>query len=96
MRVTVQPQAKAQAIINDGHARAIIELAAPSKVLVSARGPQGPEGSGGGGGPILEASFLIEEDVTLRENFNGLSLGPVTIASGWSVTVPSGAYWMVL
>lgn len=93
MRVTVQPQAKAQAIINDGHARAIIELAAPSKVLVSARGPQGP---GGGSGPILEASFLIEEDVTLRENFNGLSLGPVTIASGWSVTVPSGAYWMVL
>lgn len=95
MTVTVLPSERAQVVVTDRCSTTIIEVPAQPKVVISARGPQGP-GGGLGGGPILQSSYLIEEDVTLRENFNGLSLGPVTIASGWSITVPSGAYWMVM
>lgn len=93
MNVVVSPGTKAQVVVTDKCNQTILDVAAQPIINISARGPQGP---GGGSGPILEASFLIEEDVTLREHFNGLSLGPVTIASGYSVTVPSGSYWMVI
>jgi hypothetical protein len=48
------------------------------------------------GGVIWENSTNISSNYTLTTSKNGLSVGPITIASGVSVTVPSGQRWVVL
>lgn len=47
-------------------------------------------------GVIWENSTSITTNYTLTTSKNGLSVGPITIASGVSVTVPSGQRWVVL
>lgn len=45
---------------------------------------------------------LFENDVTINQNYtvttdkNAMSAGPVTIANGFTVTVPSGSRWAVV
>lgn len=55
-------------------------------------------GGGGGGtvGPILEALQTLTSSQVLNGGYNGLSVGPVTIASGVSIEVPASATWMIL
>ena len=48
------------------------------------------------GGVIWENSTTISSNYTLSTNKNGLSVGPITIASGAVVTVPTGQRWVVL
>ena len=38
----------------------------------------------------------ISTSYTFANNHNGMSTGPITVASGVTVTVPSGANWVVL
>ncbi len=45
---------------------------------------------------ILSLSQTIDEDVVIEEGRNGLSLGPVTISEGRSVTVSEDSVWTVL
>lgn len=54
-------------------------------------------GGGGGGtaGPVLEAAYVINENVTLGTSKHGLSLYSVEVGSGYSVTVPAGAIWTI-
>ena len=56
--------------------------------------------SGGAGGgsssPIAETAYIISQDVTLGTNKHGLSLDNVEITSGFSVTVPANATWVIL
>jgi hypothetical protein len=52
-------------------------------------------GGGGGGGPILESQIIISQDYTLTSNTNGFSVGPVTVATGYAVTVPTGQVWVI-
>jgi hypothetical protein len=53
-------------------------------------------GGGGGGGPILESQIVISQDYTLSSNTNGLSISPVTVATGYAVTVPTGQTWSIV
>jgi len=53
-------------------------------------------GGGGGGGPILESQIVISQNYTLTSNTNGLSVSPVTVATGYAVTVPTGQTWSIL
>jgi hypothetical protein len=58
-------------------------------------------GAGGGGGsspsgPILQSKQVIDSNQTLTSGYNGLSLGPVEIASGVSVEIPAGSTWTIL
>lgn len=46
-------------------------------------------------GPIVQNNTQIAKAVTLFQNFNGHSVGPVTILSTGSVTVPPGQSWLV-
>lgn len=46
--------------------------------------------------PIMESLNTIANNYTLTTGRNGLSVGPVTIASGVSVTVPADQSWLVL
>jgi hypothetical protein len=53
-------------------------------------------GGGGSGGPVLESQIQISQNYTISSNTNGLSVSPVTVAAGYSVTVGTGQAWMIL
>lgn len=47
-------------------------------------------------GCIYENNLSITSNYTLTANKNGMSVGPITVAAGVTVTVPSGQRWVVL
>lgn len=47
-------------------------------------------------GCIYENNLSITSNYTLTTNKNGMSVGPITVAAGVTVTVPSGQRWVVL
>lgn len=53
-------------------------------------------GGASAGGVIYENSTTVSSNYTLSTTKNGLSVGPITIASGVAVTVPSGQRWVIL
>ena len=53
-------------------------------------------GGASAGGAIYENSNSIDADYTLTTNTNGMSVSPISIASGVTVTVPTGARWVIL
>mgnify|MGYP001041522827 CR=1 FL=1 len=53
-------------------------------------------GGASAGGAIYENTDDITANYTITTGSNGFSVGPMTIASGVSVTVPSGQRWIVL
>jgi hypothetical protein len=54
-----------------------------------------PTASASAGGAIWENTTTISSNYTLSASKNGFSVGPITIASGAAVTVPSGQRWVV-
>ena len=62
----------------------------------SAWGSIGGGGGASAGGAIYENTDDITSDYTITTGSNGFSVGPMTIASGVSVTVPSGQRWVIL
>lgn len=54
------------------------------------------DAAAGATGVILENQQAISSNYTLTANYNGLSVGPVTIQNSIAVTVPNGAVWMIL
>ena len=53
-------------------------------------------GGASAGGAIYENTDDITSNYTLTTGSNGMSVGPITIASGVTVTVPSGQRWVIL
>jgi len=68
--------------------------------VLTSGGPSGPiswqDAAAGATGVILENQQAISSNYTLTTNYNGLSVGPVTIQNSIAVTVPNGAVWMIL
>jgi hypothetical protein len=50
----------------------------------------------GAAGAIVENAQTIAANYTLTTGHNGMSAGPITINSGVTVTIPSGASWVVV
>ena len=50
----------------------------------------------GGGGNIMRQDQNVTANTTLLANQNYMSIGPVQIDSGVTVTVPSGTTWVVV
>lgn len=50
----------------------------------------------GAGGAILETKNSITANYTLTSDYNGITAGPVSIASGVTVTIPSNASWVIV
>jgi hypothetical protein len=48
------------------------------------------------GTAIVESSNTVYSNYTLTAGNNGYSVGPVTILTGKSITVPTGQKWVVL
>jgi hypothetical protein len=59
-------------------------------------GAWGGVGGAQAGGAIYENSQTISASYTLTTNKNGLSAGPLSIADGVTVTIPSGSTWVIL
>lgn len=49
-----------------------------------------------GNGAVVENFTTVTGTYTMTSGKNGFSVGPVTVASGASFTVPSGQRWVVL
>lgn len=50
----------------------------------------------GGGGVFIESEQQVTANTTLVNGTNYMSIGPITINSGITVTVNSGAVWTVV
>jgi hypothetical protein len=50
----------------------------------------------GGNGVIMSSDTAISGNTTLTTAQNWMSIGPITINSGTTVTVNSNAYWTVV
>ena len=44
---------------------------------------------------FFEHTNTISSNLTISTDYNALSAGPITVASGYSVTVPSGSTWVI-
>jgi len=44
---------------------------------------------------IAETAQVISSDYTLASGKNGVSVGSVEVADGYTVTVPAGAVWLI-
>ena len=45
---------------------------------------------------FFENEQTVDTDYTLTASNNAVSAGPVTVSSGVTVTVPSGAAWVIV
>ena len=50
----------------------------------------------GGGGVFIESEQQVQSNTTLVNGTNYMSIGPITINSGITVTVDSGSVWTVV
>jgi len=48
------------------------------------------------GVPIYENTQTISSNYTIPTGSSAMSVGPITIASGVTVTIPSGSRWAIL
>jgi hypothetical protein len=46
--------------------------------------------------PVYENTQTISTNYTITAGSSAMSSGPITIASGVSVTIPSGSRWVIL
>lgn len=53
-------------------------------------------GGASAGGAIYENAQTIVANYTMTTNYNGESVGPITVNSGVTVTIPSGSRWVIL
>jgi hypothetical protein len=53
-------------------------------------------GGASAGGAIYENVDNISENYTITAGSNGMSVGPMTIDSGFTVTIPAGQRWVIL
>jgi len=48
------------------------------------------------GGVVYETVQTISSNYTMSTNYNGMSAGPITIATGVTVTIPDNSYWSIV
>lgn len=53
-------------------------------------------GGGGGIGALVVNATTVTDNYTVESGTNAQSVGPITVASGVSVTVASGQRWLVV
>ena len=80
-----------------GYLRFNTTLGKPEVYNGSAWGSVGGGATGGGGDEVfVENGQTVTANYTLTTGKNAMSVGPVTVNSGVTVTVPSGSRWLVL
>lgn len=59
-------------------------------------GEIGGGGGASGDGTVYENKQEFTADYTMTAGYNGESVGPMTITSGITITIPMGSRWVVL
>ena len=85
------------AVYGTGSAYAITAAGTTGQVLTS-NGASAPTWStpSAAATPITQNLTTVSTNQTIAAGSNGFSVGPITIASGYSVTVASGQRWVVI
>lgn len=86
-------------VLASSNAGALVNFSAGTKdVFVAYPAERSSFAIGGGTSPnaILLNSATVYESCTIDAGMNGISVGPVTLNSGVTVTVTSGQTWLVL
>ena len=73
----------------------LIPLARGSQTLKLSGGLLSPKG-GGTDKIFFENDQTVTANYTVTNGKNAMSAGPITVAAGVNVTVPSGSVWMVV
>jgi hypothetical protein len=80
-------------VLESSNAGALVDFAAGSKdVFVTYPAERAVVGGMG----YIENAATVTQSSTINEGHNAISAGPVTIASGVSITVPSGSRYVVV
>ena len=83
-------------VLSSSNAGSKVNFSAGTKdVFVTYPAGYTANGVGGGVGAILLTASTVTANATLLTGQNGFSVGPVTINSGVTVTVPSSQRWVV-
>lgn len=85
-RTTVLSSSNSGSLVNFGAGTKDVFVAYPAEMAAFANG----------GGAVVETNTTITGNYTMTTGTNGFSIGPITVASGASFTVPSGQRWVVL
>lgn len=68
-----------------------------ANITVNAQGQVTAASNGtGGASNILESKQTIASNYTITDGYNGLSVGPVAVSTGITVTVGTGERWVVM
>lgn len=67
-----------------------------AQLRITAGVMNGASQAGLASGGLTENTQTISSSYTISTNRNALSVGPVSVASGQTVTVPSGSRWVIL
>jgi hypothetical protein len=109
--ITAPAQSKAYIVINAGTGTIVIRGAGPTTgvsvsanttALVAWNGSDfvaissSSGGASGAGGGIVINNTTISTNYTIASGTNGFSVGPMTISSGYAITISSGQRWVVI
>jgi hypothetical protein len=84
-------------VLESSNSGSLVDFAAGTKdVFVTYTAERTITGGGGGIGALVVNATTVTEDYTIATGTNAQSVGPVTVASGKSVTVSSGQRWLVV
>jgi collagen type VII alpha len=86
------------AVANGGSGTATPSLVAGTNITVTGSWPNQTITSTGGSSatPITQNLDQVTSNQTIAVGSNGFSVGPITVASGFSVTVASGQRWVII
>ena len=73
-------------------------LFSTDNITVSSGSGGGGGGATGGGGDkvFLENGTTVTTSYTITTTYNALSVGPISINDGVTITVPDGSVWLIL
>ena len=109
--ITAPAQSKAYMVINAGTGTIVIRGSGPTTgvnvssnttALVAWNGSDfvtissSSGGASGAGGAIVINNTTVNTNSTIASGTNGFSVGPMTVSSGYAVTVSSGQRWVVI
>lgn len=84
-------------VLASSNSGSLVNFSAGTKdVFVTYPAGRTSTGGGGGVGALLINETTAIENYTVASGTNALSVGPVSVASGVTVTVASGQRWLVL
>jgi len=84
-------------VLESSNSGSLVNFSAGTKdVFVTYPAERTITGGGGGIGALVVNATTVTENYTIATGTNAQSVGPMTVASGVSVTVSSGQRWLVV